>query len=96
MPDITNGVDLFCLHEIFTSHKNASIDNFQQSWNSYPLTSEITKHLFNCLPLVLHRIYQIVMMGTSTVIRQLPSAQEAVKSAIYLLLLLSIFMHKRK
>ena len=77
--DITNDVDLFCLHEIFTSRINASIDDFQRSWNSHPLTSEN-----NQTPLQLFSLSTISDSsdsddGTSTISRQFPSAQQAVE-----------------
>ena len=77
--DITNDVDLFCLHEVFTSRINASIDDFQQSWNSHPLTSENNQTPIQLFSLSATSDSSDSDDGTSTVIRQLPSAQQAVE-----------------
>ena len=77
--DITNDVDLFCLHEVFTSRINASIDDFQQSWNSHPLTSENNQTPIQLFSLSATSDSSDSDDGTSTVNRQLPSAQQAVE-----------------
>ena len=77
--DITNDVDLFCLHEVFTSRINASIDDFQQSWNSHPLTSENNQTPIQLFSLSATSDSSDSDDGTSTVTRQLPSAQQAVE-----------------
>ena len=77
--DITNDVDLFCLHEVFTSRINASIDDFQQSWNSHPLTSENNQTPIQLFSLSTTSDSSDSDDGTSTVNRQLPSAQQAVE-----------------
>lgn len=78
--DVSNDLDLFCLHEVFTHHINASISDFLSSWNSHPLTSEN-----NQTPI------QLFCLGndsdssdsdnssSSTVLRQLPTPQPAVE-----------------
>ena len=38
--DVQNETDLFCLHEVFCSRINVSLNQFISSWNSHPLTSE--------------------------------------------------------
>ena len=77
--DITNDVDLFCLHEVFTSRINASIDDFQQSWNSHPLTSENNQTPIQLFSLSATSDSSDSDDGTSTITRQLPSAQQAVE-----------------
>lgn len=75
--DVNNEVDLFCLHEVFTHRINASIDEFQSSWNSHPLTSEN-----NQTPLQLFSFNIDSESSDSdegSITRQLPPSQPAVK-----------------
>ena len=77
--DINNEVDLFCLHEVFTNCINASIDDFQKSWNSHPLTSENNQTPLQLFSLSASSESSDNDDGTSAVTRQLPLSQQAVK-----------------
>ena len=77
--DVNNDLDLFCLHEVFTDHINASIDDFQKSWNSHPLTSENNQTPLQLFSLSATSDSSDSDDGTSAVTRQLPSSQQAVE-----------------
>ena len=38
--NINNELHLFCLHYVFIPKMNASLQSFQQAWNSHPMQSE--------------------------------------------------------
>ena len=77
--DVNNDLDLFCLHEVFTDRINASIDDFQRSWNSHPLTSENNQTPLQLFSLSATSDSSDSDDGTSAVTRQLPSSQQAVE-----------------